>query len=462
MMCLPTRLVERGLALAAIAALAASAAGCSSAQAGDVPNVGVSQQGLDGPLASLAAACGLGCPGDEDDKGVEIKGVADGNAAISGVASIDAFFASVIRFKGVARGVENGLKGQLDLIRSDFGIAADADLGAQLDAQFKANLEGSAEFKVDPPRCDVDISASLKAKARCEGEVNPGMVEVECKGGCEVDATVEAKCDAGAKLECTFVPPDLSCSGSCSGSCQAPMVNAACSGTCRGECSGTCSAYVKNASGEAECAGSCSGMCMGSCEVEVTGGECEGSCKGECTVTDPEGGCKAAIRAECKAEANASVMCEGKCTGDIEPPSAKVECEASAKAEAKMNVQCTPPRVTFAYKLKAATGAEVQVRAKFEAALKLLVNSRIPALKAELARAGKVREAGLGLASSAGSALEAGFNEAVDGDSSLRVKVGVLCAVDELDEVGAVIESSANSLKTQIDVTTAVMGKIKA
>ena len=72
MMCLSTRLAERGIALAAITALAAGAVGCSAAQAGDVPNVGVSQQALDlGPLEPAAKLCGLGCPGDEDDKGGE-------------------------------------------------------------------------------------------------------------------------------------------------------------------------------------------------------------------------------------------------------------------------------------------------------------------------------------------------------------------------------------------------------
>lgn len=456
-MCLSTRLAERGIALAAIAALAA---GCSAAQADDVRSVGLVKQAIDGPLADAAALCGLGCPGDKDDKGATIKGIAQGNAAISGVASIDAFFASVIRFKGTAKGVEKGIKGQLDLIRGDFGIAADADLGVKLEEQFMANLDGSVEFKVEPARCSVDIDATLKAEARCEGEVNPGSVKVECKGGCEVDASVEASCGAEADVECTFVPPDLKCSASCSGSCTTPMVNAACSGMCSGKCDGTCSAYVKNTMGEVECAGSCSGMCEGSCEVEVAGGMCSGQCNGECTVTNPMGGCKAAIRAECKAKANASIMCDGKCTGDVEPPSAKVECKASAKAEAKMNVQCTPPRAALAYKLKA--GGNAVARAKFEGALKLLVNSRIPALKAELARGKTVRQAGLDLAADAGGALKAGFNATVKGDSSLRVKVGVLCAVDELEEVGDVIESSADKLKTQIDVATAVMAKIKA
>jgi uncharacterized small protein (DUF1192 family) len=123
-------------------------------------------------------------------------------------------------------------------------------------------------------------------------------------------------------------------------------------------------------------------------------------------------------------------------------------------------VQCTPPRATLAYKLKA--GGDVMARAKFEAALKVLVNARIPALKAEIARANAVREAGLSLATEAGGALEGAFEAVVKADSSLRLKVGVLCAVDELPKVGAVINSSADALKTQIDAAVAVMAKIKA
>src|SRR4051812_15597710 len=101
---LQTRLAQRSLALGAWAALGIGAAGCSAAQAGSgpEPDVAVSEQALD--LGGLASLCGLACPGQKDDKGVEIKGVADGNAAISGVASVDAFFAAVIRFQGAANG----------------------------------------------------------------------------------------------------------------------------------------------------------------------------------------------------------------------------------------------------------------------------------------------------------------------------------------------------------------------
>jgi hypothetical protein len=459
MMCLQTPLAKRVLALAGLAAMAAGAASCNAAQA-ESPDVGLTQQAaLSDVIKKTAAACGLACPGDKNDMGATIKGIAEGNAAISGVASVDAFFGQVINFQNAAGGVAGGIKAQLDAIRGDFGIKASADLAAELDAQFKANLEGSVTFKAEPAKCEADVKASFEAKARCDGEVNPGKLEVDCKGSCEVDASVEAKCDAGADLECTFVPPNFTCEGSCQGTCTADLkAKAACSGTCRGSCDGSCSAYVKNAQGQAECAGQCSGMCMGSCEADLSvSAKCDGQCKGQCTVTNPMGGCKAAVHADCKAKADASVKCEGKCEGDFEPPSAKVECKAAARASAKINVQCTPPRVQLAYKLKA--GVEAKAQAKFEAALKTLVSARLPALKASLAQADSVTGAGKDLVASAGGAVKGAFD--VVGSGNVRVSFGLSCAVVELPKVQAVIEKSTTSLKTQIDAAAKVTSMLK-
>jgi hypothetical protein len=203
-------------------------------------------------------------------------------------------------------------------------------------------------------------------------------------------------------------------------------------------------------------------MCQGTCEAEfAAAAKCEGSCKGECTVTNPKAGCMGAVRAECKAKADASVKCEGKCEGEFEPPSAKVECQASAKADAKINVQCTPPRVGISYKLKA-TGtaqADILARAKFEAALKILVSTRLPALKASLAKADSVVGAGADLATAANGALKGAFEAAAEG--SVRVKFGIGCAVLELPKVKTVIDKSTTNLKTQIDAAAKVTSMLK-
>jgi hypothetical protein len=455
------RLVERLAAATALCALAVGAAGCDVASASTGRGVGVSEQALTGD--DLLKACGLVCPGDTDDKGVKLTGIAEGNAAISGVPSVDAFFASVIHFQGAATGVAGGIKGQLDAIRGDFGIAADADLNAMLKAQITANLEGKLVIDAEPAKCQADIQATLEAEAHCDASFTPGKLMVECKGGCDMDVSAEVKCDANATLECTVTPPDLKCSGMCQGTCKAELTAAAsCTGTCSGTCSGNCSAYVKDTSGAAKCEGQCDGMCTGSCEAQLAAkAECKGDCKGECTLTDPAAGCKGAAHATCRAKGDAKIMCDGKCDADIEPPMAKAECQASAKAEAKINVQCTPPRLAVSYKLKA--GVDAKVQAKFEAALKTLASVRLPALMAEIKRGDTVSEAGAGLVASAGDAVKAGFTTAAaDSKLSVKAKFGLGCGVKELPKVGDVITKSTTDLKAQLkaagDLTTALKG----
>src|SRR5690606_14692625 len=58
---------------------------------------GCGEDGLtDGPLGDIAAQCGLTC---------DAKGILEGNASISGNASVDAFFGAVVDFKGAAEGL---------------------------------------------------------------------------------------------------------------------------------------------------------------------------------------------------------------------------------------------------------------------------------------------------------------------------------------------------------------------
>jgi hypothetical protein len=407
---------------------------------------------LDNLAKEAAKACGLGCPGDKID-GVEIKGVLEGNASISGVAQVDAFFASVNNFRGAADGVSGGIEAQLKLIKADFGIAANADLKTELAAKIKANLEGSLVIDYQPPKCAVDAQATLEAQARCEAKVTPGSAMIECKGSCEIEAGAELKCDASAELECSFTGPTIDCQGECSGSCEAKVdVAAKCEGTCRGECSGSCSAYSD--SGATQCAGACDGMCKGTCEAKVeAGAKCMGTCKGECTVSGPDAKCEGSAHAECKAKANASVMCKGKCEGEFEPPMASAECQASAKAEAKVNVQCTPPTLQASYRLKA--GVDAMAQAKFEAGLKTLISARLPALTAALKKGQSVGEAGEDLAVAAKGAVKTSINAALKGDLGIRALFGLGCAAGELPDVEMAIEDSADRLN---DNLTAAIG----
>jgi hypothetical protein len=404
---------------------------------------------LDTVVTALAAQCGLVCPGGMLD-GVMVKGVVDGNAAISGVPSVDAFFGAVVNYQTAADNVSAGIEAQLNLIKGDFGLAATEKLQTALKAQFDANLEGGVVFQYQPPRCAVDAAATLQAQARCEGKVDPGSVMVECDGGCNVQASADVKCAADVDLKCTYTGPTVDCKGSCSGTCEAKLDAAAkCSGTCRGMCMGSCSAFSDEKG--TQCAGSCDGMCMGSCEAKLeASAECKGTCRGECTVTNPTGGCMGAARAECHATAKAKVMCEGKCEGEFTPPMAKVECQASAKAEAHLNVQCTPPTLALSYKLKAKAGAELMAQAKFEGALRSLVSVRLPALLQASARATSIATAGEGLRVSAGDAVKASFTTLAKADASLKATFGVKCAFDELPRVDTAIKTSTERLSMDL------------
>ena len=422
---------------------------------------GLMSCGKDSPLAAatnqVAEQCGLGCPGDMVD-GVTIKGVAEGNAAISGVASVDAFFGAVINFQSAADNVSAGIEAQLDAIKADFGLDASADLKTELAAQIEANVDGGVNIDYQPARCAVDAHATVEAQARCEGEVTPPMAMVECKGACEVEASADVKCDAGADLQCSFTGPTVDCQGTCEGTCEAKLDAAAsCSGTCRGTCMGTCSAY-SDAAGT-QCAGTCDGMCQGTCEAKVAAsGECSGTCKGQCTVTNPMGGCMGAAHAECKGKADASVMCEGKCDGDFTPPMASAECQASAKAQASVNVQCTPPTLAVSYKLKA--GVDAMAQAKFEAALKTLVDVRLPALLQASARAKFVAQAGEDLGASATAAVQSSLNAAAKGDLSLRASFGLSCALDQLPKVKTAIGDSSERLSADLMAAGDVSGAL--
>ncbi len=434
--------LQRGAAVLAVLCLALASSSCDEAE-------------------KLAGECGLACPGSEGPDGVEIKGLLEGNAAISGVAKVDAFFAAVNNFRGTADNVSAGINAELDKIAADFGIVADSDadggvadvdIAAALRAKFEANLEGRIQIDYQPARCAVDASATIEAKARCEGEINPPEVSVECKGSCELEAEAELECSAEADLECTFTGPTVMCQGECSGTCEAMLSGSAmCDGTCRGDCSGTCSAYVKDGNGATKCAGSCSGMCTGSCELKAKAGvKCMGTCRGECTVKEAEASCEGSARASCRARGDASIMCEGKCDGEFKPPSADVECEASARAEAKLNVECTPPSVQARYVLKA--GVSAMAQAEFEGALKTMIKVRLPALLAALARAESVRDAGVDLGAAGRTAVK-GAITAAQGDAGIRAKAGLLCAAGEIDKVPGAIKASADRLAASIEAS---------
>lgn len=426
--------------------IAAAFAGCGGDDGGlpDVPGTPGGGGGAPDPItAALAEQCGI-------DIECTAGGIAEGNASISGDVSIDAFFQSVLNFKGRADMVASGIDAEVSAIGAAFGI--EGDVAAGLQAQISANLEGGLKVEAQPAKCEVDAQASVQASARCEGMVNPGSVMVECEGGCEAEASAELDCGASADVSCTFTGPSITCEGGCEGTCTLEAEAAAdCTGTCKGTCMGTCS--LMNAAGQ--CEGACEGTCMGSCEAKFEASAmCMGSCNGSCTKTNPEGGCEGAVRASCEAKAGAKVMCDGRCTGNVTPPSASVECQASAKAEASLNVECSPPRVAITYQFKA--GIDASAQAQFEAGIRSL-EAHLPALLASLSQGEIVIGAGVELGDAAANAVGEAVGK-IKGGANFRLLFGLRCALAELGTVKSTLTAASGRLSGSADAASGVVG----
>jgi hypothetical protein len=437
------------LTFGAISGIGSSLGSSSEAFAADTPDVGLSQQALD--LEDLAKQCGFACPGDTDADGIKIKTLLEGNASVSGIPSIDGFFGSVLNFQVAAKSVASEINAQLEGIRGDFGLAATGDVGVLLKAELDAKLQAGFKLQVQPPKCEADIKAEFEAAAYCDAKVTPAMLSVDCKGGCEAKVELP-ECGVEADLYCTVQAPEVKCEGSCTGTCSLDVkAGAACNGTCRGTCMGNCSGYVKNASGELECAGSCSGMCMGSCDVEVSAeADCKGTCRGECVVKkEGTASCEGGLRAECRGKAGASIKCETKCDGEFEPPKVDLKCQARVQADAKLKVKCTPPRVALQYRLKAEANvfASAEAQLRFESALKSLVKVRMPALKAAVARSESVGDAGQDLVVAAKGAFKGAIDTA-KAQSRVDVKFafGLGCAAEQVGSVEGIITGSAKAV----------------
>jgi hypothetical protein len=403
--------------------------------------------GKDGPLGDLAEQCGLTC--DE-------KGIIQGNASISGIPSIDAFFGAVVNFNAKASLVSGNIDAELAKIKASLGLkatATPAQVKAAIVAKFSLDADAGVKVAYTPARCAVSAKATFEATAKCDATVKPGSASVKCSGKCEVDASAEVACDANATVTCTGTAPSLKCEGECKGSCELKAA-AACSGTCKGECSGTCSAT--NAMGQ--CEGSCDGMCEGTCELNAAA-ECNGSCKGECTYTPPSGMCDAGASVTCEAKANASVECNGKCEGEVEPPQASAECQASAKADASVNVECTPPSLDLQYQFDASLNAtaKAEAQANFEAFL-VSFRGSFSAILAQSAQAEVILAAGLDIKDKGVAAVQ-DVVENFDVKGNLKATVGVSCAVTQLPLVKDSMADSTKALtasgKAAADLTAA-------
>lgn len=415
------------------------------------------------PVSQVAKQCGLTCAD---------QGVADGNASITGYASIDAFFNSVINFRAVATGVTADINAELAGIQTDFGIS-DADLkasGGKLDAALKAKLDATYKMKLvvkaQAPKCEIDAKFSAEVRAKCQAQadcdVDPAKASVNCMGTCTVDATVEGKCDAEAEVVCKVSAPSFMCMGSCEGSCTTKLMAAAsCTGTCNGTCSGTCEGNTSTETGK--CNGTCMGMCTGDCSATLDASAmCNGSCNGTCSYKPGMASCDARAKVECSLKAEAKAECRGRCDGEFEPPKvdcdASASCEASAKADAKFQAKCTPPSIDIRW---VSTGmVDATVKAQFDYAMGNL-KVRLPRLRAAIAKADLVVDAGKDLSGDGATAVKDTLGAFTEGkvDVVAAFRIGK-CAPDELNASGKVITDASGGLNTALStaksVTTAV------
>ena len=437
-------LMGRLACAASLLALAAGSSGCDRAQAkSEAEPVAVQSQAQ---LQDLAEQCGL-------DINCEFGGLAEGRATISGVASVDGFFASVLKFETTALSVAGGIDAELEAIRADFGLEASADIAAEIMAQASLHTEAGLEIEVEPAQCRVDAQASIMAQAECDAEFDPGSAMVKCEGSCEVEASANVECGADVSVMCTVKAPSVECSGSCKGSCTVDVAaGASCSGTCNGTCDGECSFMNTDGQWEGECSGTCEGSCTTEFNAEAS---CDGTCEGECTAEAPDGNCEGGIRASCEGSASAMVDCQGSCDGNVEPPMASAECNASAKANASFNMECTPPSIDVRYQLAVGANVDVEAQARFVAAVENL-KVRLPALKAKLKKANLVVEAGAELAGSATAGVQGVVQGAIDGDFTVAQTIGLQCALGELEAVGGIIGNASG----RIDASVSAVGSL--
>ncbi len=391
-------------------------------------------------LDNIAEQCGLVCAAE---------GIVEGNAQISGLRSIDTFFAAVVDFNAKATIVSGNIDAQLGRIRAAVGVDANADLNAAIKAKFALYADGGVTIVAQPPKCEVSASATIEATAKCDATVTPGMVSATCSGSCTLDASAMAKCDANATLTCSGTLPDLQCAGTC---------KAACDGTCMmdgtAKCEGTCSVAP-------DANGNCNGACTISGEGQCNG-KCMGSCKGECSYTPPNGMCTGGAQVKCEAKANVSAECKGKCDATVTPPKASAECEASAKASGEINVECTPPKLALKATFKASLDADLVAKAQYQAFATVFFDAYGQIL-AEVKRADVVAKAGGNLAVTGKAAVEGAANQLkASADVKLKATIGVGCALAELPKVATSVKVGTDKLTGSIaaaaKVSTAVGG----
>lgn len=404
-------------------------------------------QGCDPHEGSGIPGCDIACPS---------KGIAEGNAAISGIAEVDAFFGAVLDASTAANNISSALRAELDAIALSLGLppgAAGADIRAAIELKlFESVGPDGLSIRYNAPRCEASVEVAIAAAAACDTSIEPGSATVACEGSCSVDGGVMASCDANAVLTCTGTAPDFACDGVCEGACEL-AVAAACEGTCRGICTGTCS--VRDA--QDNCAGECIGTCQGTCELSA-GGTCMGDCTGSCTYQPTEGGCQADASAKCEATTDASVQCAGRCEGQVQPPEVKPECQDAVEAKANASIECAPPALEITWQWSDALQLDPIGQAQFKAWLQGF-EKHIGVMLAARAKADLVIASLGDLGTAGGQALESSTGLVAEADVINTFKL-TSCAIPQLGDAAIVVGEASDRLALEAAASLEVFGAI--
>lgn len=398
--------------------------------------------GCDGEINGIAEQCGIVCPAE---------GVVEGNAAISGLSSIDSFFGVVVDFRGAADSVDVQVQGEVDALAASVGLPQGspvADVRIAVEDYISAHVDGRLTVSHQAPVCEASLEVAASAAAECEASVDPGAVAVSCEGKCTIGASVQAECAANGVLTCRGAK--ASCDGDCTGRCSFDLPGR-CDGTCNGTCTGNCS--VVDANGN--CAGACEGDCQGTCELSAAA-DCSGVCEGTCEFAAPS--CDAAFEAKCEASAEADVECKGACEGKIEPPEVSAQCQATVEAKAQASVECRPPSVDISFQW--AAGIDAAARADFKAWVGHL-RARYGVMLAAGAKAEILVDLGADLIASANGVVTEAASD-LSGEADLKTSVGAACALAELPNVATALHGSVERVTSSFaavgEITLALGG----
>lgn len=415
-----------------------------------------------GLLTGLSVSALQGCDPDGDGGGIPgcdiscpEEGIVEGNASITGIAQVDAFFGAVVDVSAAANGISGTLQGELDAIALSVDLqpgAAGADIATAIQGKLEAAVDGGLKITFAPPKCEASVDVAVSAAAECDVEVDPGMASVSCEGSCEIEGGVMASCDANAELSCTGTAPSFACEGSCEGSCELTG-GLTCDGTCRGTCSSGCS--VTDAQGN--CAGECTGTCEGTCELSA-GGQCDGMCTGSCTYKPGAAGCEADASAKCEAMAGGSVECDARCEGEVTPPSVSAECEATVDAKANASVECTPPSLEVTWQWSADYAGDLMLQAEFKAWVQGF-KTHTGVMLAAKTKADILIESLGALGSSGVGALKAATDIVGSGDIVGTFKLAS-CGLPNIDASVSVMTQASTELQAQADASLEVFGAV--